>query len=606
MFDQMKTRQSNIRMISSMKIMEKGGYHNYTEVSSRFFGMAAMLAQGTFIGLQVSCRLYGHQTCLLFTDADIQPDDADWILGSDALVWDADVSDLPDAMNDEDICYILSDCSGQTGQCTDAVLGNLSRAAVFDDTLRNSGLTIQILAGPDGSGEVQTGMMVSFPGQMPVRIKTALAALLPGTRLEECGKGFPTPPADVQAWVKTMAQFTAGLLCMSARSQISADKGVAAYEKMDIEALSFSIRTYNCLKRAGIHTVGQLMVMDDEALMNIRNFGRRSLSEVREKLKKADSICAPSEDPYSIEDIFDDSFAGSLDDFDEDLETEPPKAAPVITLDELVGLKNVKDQVRKITALARMKMDMQDKGMTAMPINLSMAFIGNPGTAKTTVARILAGIFKDIGLLESSELVEAGRADLVAEYVGQTAVKVKEIFKRAKGKILFIDEAYSLLERTRGDFGDEAINTIVQEMENHRDETIVIFAGYPGEMEDFLTRNPGLKSRVPFKVTFSDYSAEEMLEITRLEAKRRGFSICPDAAQKLAGIIAAAAADPASGNGRLCRNLAEGAVLSYAARVYGADEVPADNDFVLTAADFNSNELPVKRKMPIGFVRTDS
>ena len=601
MFDQMKTRQSKIRMISGITIRELGGYHNYTELSSRFFGLAAMLAPGTFIGLQISCPLYGDQTCLLFTDADIQPDDAAWVMSAVAVSRHADVSELPEAVNSGHISYILSECSGQAGECTDAVLGNLSRAVVYDDTLRNSSLIFQILAGPDGSGGVQTGLLVSCPGKLPVRVRTALAALLPGTRLEECGEGAPKPPVDVLAWVKKMAQFTAGLLCMSARSQTSLDKGLSAYEKMDIEALSFSIRTYNCLKRAGIHTVGQLMRMDDEALMNIRNFGRRSLAEVREKLKTADSICTGPGDTYHPDDSFDDLMDDFSDLQPEDLETKAVKADNIITLDQLVGLKNVKDQVRKITALARMKVDMEAKDMTVLPVNLSMAFAGNPGTAKTTVARILAGTFKDIGLLESSDLIEVGRADLVAEYVGQTAVKVKDVFRRARGKMLFIDEAYSLLERSRGDFGDEAINTIVQEMENHRDETIVIFAGYPGEMEEFLTRNPGLKSRVPFKVAFSDYSAEEMLEIIRLEAKRRGFTICPDAERKLAGIAATAAADPASGNGRFCRNLTERAVISYAARVYGENTMKVNNDFILRADDFTIDEMPIKRPLSIGF-----
>ena len=160
---------------------------------------------------------------------------------------------------------------------------------------------------------------------------------------------------------------------------------------------------------------------------------------------------------------------------------------------------------------------------------LNMEFIGNPGTAKTTVARITAGILHEIGLLPTSELVEVGRADLVAKYTGQTADKVKEVFQKAKGKLLFIDEAYALTDCWENSYGDEAISTIVQEMENNREDTVVIFAGYPDKMNEFFSRNPGLRSRVPFTIRFSDYSAEEMAQIVEAEAKKRGFSLMPEA-----------------------------------------------------------------------------
>ena len=221
------------------------------------------------------------------------------------------------------------------------------------------------------------------------------------------------------------------------------------------------------------------------------------------------------------------------------------------------------------------------------------------------MARILAGILNQVGILESAELVEVGRASLVAGYVGQTAERVREVFRSAKGKVLFIDEAYSLVEHWEGGYGDEAINTIVQEMENNREDTVVIFAGYPKQMEDFFARNPGLRSRVPFKIRFCDYSLEEMLKITALEAERRGFTLAPEAEETIKKLAAPEERQSGFGNGRFCRNLVENALLSYALRVYGEDkgtETEATHDFVLRPEDFSAPEVSAEAKRAaIGF-----
>lgn len=351
-----------------------------------------------------------------------------------------------------------------------------------------------------------------------------------------------------------------------------------------LDEMDLSVRTYVCLNRAGIYTLGDLRKMSREDLAKIRNLGSRSLEEVINKLA---------------------SMGLSLQG-----EQAPPSSSDMLA--QLIGLKDVKEQVRKIAAFARMKKDMETLGRTSVPVALNMEFVGNPGTAKTTVARILAGIFQEIGILSSSQIVEAGRADLVAGYIGQTAINVKSVFKRARGKLLFIDEAYSLASDSQRDFGYEAINTIVQEMENSRGDTVVVFAGYPEEMENFFSMNPGLRSRVPFRISFPDYSTDEMAQIVALEAQKRGFSLCPRALEKAVSLCGEAKHRSDAGNGRFCRNLVENAILGYALRVYGEGAEAADGavkDFILGEEDFslpdNMQAIPerqeAKKTAPIGF-----
>jgi SpoVK/Ycf46/Vps4 family AAA+-type ATPase len=355
-------------------------------------------------------------------------------------------------------------------------------------------------------------------------------------------------------------------------------------DSLFLDELDLSVRTYVCLNRAGIYTLGDLRKMSREDLAKIRNLGSRSLEEVINKLA---------------------SMGLSLQG-----EQQPPSSSQMLA--QLIGLKDVKEQVRKIAAFARMKKDMETLGRTSVPVALNMEFVGNPGTAKTTVARILAGIFQEIGILSSSQIVEAGRADLVAGYIGQTAINVKSVFKRARGKLLFIDEAYSLASDSQRDFGYEAINTIVQEMENSRGDTVVVFAGYPEEMENFFSMNPGLRSRVPFRISFPDYSTDEMAQIVTLEAQKRGFSLCPRALEKAVSLCGEAKHRSDAGNGRFCRNLVENAILGYALRVYGEGAEDADGavkDFTLVEEDFslpdNMQAIPErqegKKSAPIGF-----
>ncbi|MBQ1343879.1 MAG: AAA family ATPase [Firmicutes bacterium] len=446
-----------------------------------------------------------------------------------------------------------------------------SRFTELLDMLTESGAIMRIIARA-GRSESRGEILLSLPQQLTLRMRTMLALTFPNTR----------PAALTAEWQACglLPEYMLGnsmteLICALTkrdREKDDTDDLSAIDGELDfcfreddeetytpLEELELSIRTYNCLKRAGIYSVERLRALKDEDLRNIRNLGYKSMDEIKQKLAEIPPLSKP---------------------------LLPAKENYREILDGLIGLDHVKQQVAKIAAFARMKQDMAALGHEAPPIVLNMEFTGNPGTAKTTVARIMSGILYETGVLPNNELIEVGRADLVGKYVGHTADKVKEIFKQAKGKLLFIDEAYSLVENRRGDYGDEAINTIVQEMENCREDTVVIFAGYPDEMKEFFSRNPGLRSRVPFTIHFSDYSADELAQIAEAEAKKRGFSISSAAAEKLLSICRVAAQQPKLGNGRFCRNLIEDAILGYASRAYGGDGSPAARDFVLMADDF--------------------
>ena len=364
-------------------------------------------------------------------------------------------------------------------------------------------------------------------------------------------------------------------------SNRDAKKDTPAQKNPTLEELGFTVRTYNSLKRAGINDLKTLHSGHISIGMPFRNLGPKGVAEIKETIAKYQTVA---------EDASEESTA---------------KVSHMEELDSLIGLENVKEQVRKIAAYARMKKAMGAQGKGKLSMALNTEFSGNPGTAKTTVARILAGIFHEIGLLESDDIVEVGRSDLIAGYVGQTAPKVRDVFKKADGKLLFIDEAYSLVDFSKNDFGDEAIDTIVQEMENRRDRTIVIFAGYPDRMAEFFERNPGLRSRVPFSVKFSDYPVETLVKIAESEASKRGFAITADAVSKVNSICAEATSQPQFGNGRFCRNLVENAILNFASRNFGSESATAMPEAMdLIPDDFAMPTLPEKAKpaKKFGFV----
>ncbi|SEP54685.1 ATPase family associated with various cellular activities (AAA) [Lachnospiraceae bacterium NE2001] len=270
-----------------------------------------------------------------------------------------------------------------------------------------------------------------------------------------------------------------------------------------------------------------------------------------EKIKKKDLFHITKEDISSM---------------DEGLVDERPRGTAKKELDEMIGLDSVKKLVNKALAKYRMNKILMDKGFKKDKPSMHLVFTGNPGTAKTTVARLFAEILKDEQILSSGNCVEVGRADLIGAAVGHTAMMVTQRFKEAKGGVLFIDEAYSLCDKYDG-YGDEAISTIVQEMENHRDDVIVIFAGYPEPMKEFLDRNPGMMSRVAFHMNFEDYSVDELLDITRLMVERKQYTITDAALKKLRGIYESVVGTEDYGNGRFVRKILEEAEMNLAERL---------------------------------------
>ena len=281
-----------------------------------------------------------------------------------------------------------------------------------------------------------------------------------------------------------------------------------------------------------------------------------------------------------------------------------PKGSAYDELSHMIGLDEAKKMINQALNYYKAQKLFADKGMKNDHPAMHMIFTGNPGTAKTTVARLFARIMKENNLLSKGNLIEVGRGDLVGKYVGWTAPTIQKKFKEAQGSVLFIDEAYSLVDDRDGSFGDEAINTIVQEMENHRNDVVVIFAGYPDKMESFLQKNPGLISRIAYHVPFSDYDTESLCEIAKLIAKQKGLKFTKDAFEKLYSLFDAARTGSDFGNGRFVRNVIEKAKMAQATRLLTMDfdSVGSEDITTITSEDIEFPKASTKPKTKqIGF-----
>lgn len=238
-------------------------------------------------------------------------------------------------------------------------------------------------------------------------------------------------------------------------------------------------------------------------------------------------------------------------------------------LNQMIGLDNVKELVHEIYALLQISRFRAEAGLLHNSHVYHMIFKGSPGTGKTTVARLMGRMFHAMGVLSKGHFIEVERADLVGEYIGHTALKTRELMKKAMGGILFIDEAYSLARGGDKDFGKEAIDCMVKGMEDKKNEFILILAGYPDEMEQFLATNPGLPSRFPIQVDFEDYSIDQLIQITELMAKEREYVLLPLTISKLKQHLTEekAAAWRAFSNARYVRNLLEKSMRHQAVRL---------------------------------------
>ena len=276
---------------------------------------------------------------------------------------------------------------------------------------------------------------------------------------------------------------------------------------------------------------------------------------------------------------------------------QPLDEDPFKKLDELIGMENVKEEVRALANYVKVQKQRADQGLKTPKLSYHLVFTGSPGTGKTTVARIVATIYHNIGILKKGHTIETDRSGLVAEYVGQTATKTNAIVDSALNGVLFIDEAYALVpENASNDYGQEAISTLLKRMEDDRDKLVVIIAGYTNEMKRFIDSNPGLQSRFNRYINFPDYSAKELVRIFHMYMKKNQYTISDEADEMLKEQLdyAVEHKDRNFGNARYVRNVFEKAIQMQANRLEGRTNLSDRQLTEITASDIEKAFAQVK------------
>ena len=592
-----KTNEIRKEYLSSTSIVYTGAFNGEVYgVSDRFMTYGMYLKEGETLGFEIVMKPGEPYKNYIYLDSDkeVCADEFDWIFGNYAkVIPDKYILEDKTPKNDR-IKYRAVACESMNINFRDDdVMYKIHKSEYFEamcKEISEFGGHISVIIKAGGNKDGNAGSIIfDFPQRISKKLKSLISMVFYGCVLEEVRDEV----SDNSISKNNLKGYIIILLKVLGLQQ--------KLDKDSIDNLELGVRSYNALKKANITSIKKLLDMSDEELLKVRNLGRKNVAEIRTQLIEKNYVSSCEDEFFENMEILE--FHPILEDIFDDI---VDKRNYMDELQALVGIKAAKDQVKKILAFAKMRKAMEEKGEQLEPITLNMEFVGNPGTAKTTVARIVAGVLKEIGIITSGEFIEVGRADLVAQYVGQTAPMVKSVFQRAKGGVLFIDEAYSLLDKGNGRFGDEALNTIVQEMENNRKDTIVIFAGYPDEMDEFFLRNPGLRSRVPFRVRFDDYTTDELSDICELEAGKRGFLIDVKAKEIIKEICESSTGNIENGNGRFCRNLVEKAVLNFALRNYGGDEAAENIEYILKKEDFCDTTVFNKKKITIGFQSFDS
>ena len=267
-----------------------------------------------------------------------------------------------------------------------------------------------------------------------------------------------------------------------------------------------------------------------------------------------------------------------------------PEKDPMEELESLVGLTTIKEDVKELMAFVKIQKLRKDAGLKSVPVSLHLVFTGNPGTGKTTVARIIGRLYKQIGVLSQGQLVEVDRSGLVAGYVGQTALKTQEQIEKTMGGVLFIDEAYALAQKDDA-FGQEAIDTVLKAMEDHRDDLVVIVAGYTKPMEKFINSNPGLKSRFNKYFEFPDYTIDELEAIFNLNCKKYDYIVEEDAQKQIRARIVSRKMQRQDNfaNAREVRNMFEDIITNQARRVAAMENPTHDDMMLITVMDLSDD-----------------